>query len=128
MSEEGRAAGATRIGSPGDHAETHTATSGIEHTGSDHAATDRAEAERAARTTGLNQGMQVLSYLISGVVCYGLLGWLGDHLLGTGFLLPLGIVVGAGLGAYVIIRRFGQLGQQTTGMTRRTTDNTKGIT
>ena len=56
----------------------------------------------------MNQGMRVLSYLISGVTLYGLLGWLGDHLLGTSFLLPIGIVGGAALGVYVIIRRFGR--------------------
>jgi F0F1-type ATP synthase assembly protein I len=57
----------------------------------------------------MNQGMRVLSYLISGVLVYGLLGWLGDHYLGTGFLLPIGIVSGAAFGVYVIIRRFGRV-------------------
>jgi F0F1-type ATP synthase assembly protein I len=56
---------------------------------------------------GMNQGMQVLSYLISGVVLYGGLGWLGDHFLGTGFLLPIGIVLGAGFGIYLVVKRFG---------------------
>jgi ATP synthase protein I len=56
---------------------------------------------------GMNQGMQVLSYLISGVVLYGGLGWLGDHFLGTGFLLPVGIVLGAGFGIYLVVKRFG---------------------
>ena len=55
---------------------------------------------------GMNQGLQVLSYLIAGIGVYGFLGWLGDHFLGTGFLLPLGIVVGAALGIYVVIKRF----------------------
>ena len=39
--------------------------------------------------------MRVLSYLISGVLVYGALGWVGDHFLGTRFLLPVGIVLGA---------------------------------
>jgi len=70
--------------------------------GDDHdAAADRGGAQ------GMNQGMQVLSYLISGVVLYGGLGWLGDHLLGTAFLLPAGIVLGAGFGIYLVIARFG---------------------
>ena len=64
---------------------------------------------KAEKLDGMNLGMRVLSYLISGVGFYGFLGWLGDHYLGTGFLLPLGIVLGAGLGCYVIIRRFGNL-------------------
>ncbi|MFL6026510.1 MAG: hypothetical protein ACJ72K_06220 [Friedmanniella sp.] len=55
---------------------------------------------------GMNQAMQALSYLISGVVFYGGLGWLGDHYLGTGFLIPVGIVLGAGFGIYLVIKRF----------------------
>jgi len=58
-------------------------------------------------SVGMDQGMRVLSYLIAGVGVYGFLGWLGDHLLGTSFLLPIGIVAGAAFGVYVIIRRFG---------------------
>ena len=56
----------------------------------------------------MDQGMRVLSYLISGVLLYGALGWLGDHFLGTRFLLPMGIVLGAAFGIYTIIRRFGR--------------------
>ena len=57
----------------------------------------------------MDLGLRVLSYLISGVLVYGLLGWLGDHYFGTKFLLPIGIVAGAAFGAYVIIRRFGRI-------------------
>jgi F0F1-type ATP synthase assembly protein I len=60
----------------------------------------------SAGSQGMNQGLQVLSYLVAGIGAYGFLGWLGDHFLGTGFLLPLGIVVGAALGIYVVIKRF----------------------
>jgi len=76
---------------------------------------DRAAIERIPSSVGMNQGMQVLSYLISGIALYGLLGWLGDQLLGTSVLLPVGIVLGAGLGIYVVIRRFGQVGLTRTG-------------
>ena len=57
----------------------------------------------------MDLGLRVLSYLISGVVIYGLLGWLGDHYFGTRFLLPIGIIAGAAFGVYVIIRRFGRI-------------------
>jgi ATP synthase protein I len=67
-----------------------------------------------AKLDGMNLGMRVLSYLISGVGFYGFLGWLGDHFLGTSFLLPVGIVAGAALGCYVIIRRFGALDEVAT--------------
>jgi F0F1-type ATP synthase assembly protein I len=59
--------------------------------------------------SGMDQGMRVLSYLIAGVLVYGGLGWWGDHYFGTGFLLPIGIVLGAAGGCYVIIRRYGQV-------------------
>ena len=61
------------------------------------------------KSDGMDLGLRVLSYLISGVLLYGLLGWLGDHYLGTRFLLPIGIVAGAAFGVYVIIRRFGRI-------------------
>ncbi|BAK36035.1 hypothetical protein MLP_30210 [Microlunatus phosphovorus NM-1] len=64
--------------------------------------------------------MRVLSYLLAGVALYGGLGWLADHLLGTGFLLPVGIVLGAAAAAYTIIRRFGR--------TTETTDKTSKAT
>jgi ATP synthase protein I len=70
---------------------------------------DQPTPQGGEKTDGMNQGMRVLSYLISGVAVYGLLGWLGDHYLGTGFLLPVGIVLGAALGVFVIIRRFGRI-------------------
>jgi ATP synthase protein I len=70
---------------------------------------------KADKLDGMNLGMRVLSYLISGVGFYGFLGWLGDHFLGTGFLLPIGIVLGAGLGCYVIIRRFGTVENDDSG-------------
>ena len=71
--------------------------------------------QRGAKLDGMNLGMRVLSYLISGVAFYGFLGWLGDHFLGTGFLLPIGIVAGAALGCYVIIRRFGRIEDEPGG-------------
>jgi F0F1-type ATP synthase assembly protein I len=70
---------------------------------------DQPKSQGGERSEGMDLGLRVLSYLISGVLVYGLLGWLGDHYLGTKFLLPIGIVGGAAFGAYVIIRRFGRV-------------------
>ena len=67
------------------------------------------EPRRSDQSQGMDQGLRVLSYLISGVLVWGLVGWAGDWLFGTSFLLPIGIVLGAALGVYVIIRRFGQV-------------------
>jgi ATP synthase protein I len=60
-----------------------------------------------ATSAEMNQGMRVLSYLIAGIGLYGLVGWAGDHWLGTRFLLPIGLVVGATLAMYIVIKRFG---------------------
>jgi F0F1-type ATP synthase assembly protein I len=71
---------------------------------------------RPEGSAGMNQGMQVLSYLITGIGFYGLLGWLGDRWLGIHALLPVGIVVGAGLAVYLVVKRFGaaEVGPGTT--------------
>ncbi|GAB3196436.1 hypothetical protein GCM10027062_05670 [Nocardioides hungaricus] len=45
-------------------------------------------------------------YVVSGVACYGFLGWLLDRWLGTGFLVAVGILAGAGLGIYLTFVRF----------------------
>jgi ATP synthase protein I len=65
----------------------------------------RDQGRSAPDSTAMDQGMRVLSYLISGVLLYGALGWVGDHFLHTRFLLPIGIVLGAAFGIYTTIRR-----------------------
>ncbi|QGF24451.1 hypothetical protein [Raineyella fluvialis] len=55
---------------------------------------------------GMETGMRILSYLASGLILYGGLGWLGDKFLGTEFLLPLGLIIGLGLAMFVIIKRY----------------------
>jgi F0F1-type ATP synthase assembly protein I len=53
-------------------------------------------------------GWRVLSYLIGGVVVYGGIGFGLDRLFGTQFLLPVGIVLGAGLTVLLLHFRFGK--------------------
>jgi ATP synthase protein I len=77
--------------------------------GQPEAADHQPKEQGGEKSNGMDLGLRVLSYLIAGVGLYGLLGWLGDHYLGTGFLLPIGIVAGAAFGCYVIIRRFGRV-------------------
>jgi F0F1-type ATP synthase assembly protein I len=48
----------------------------------------------------------VLSYLISGPLVYGGIGWLADRWLGTGVFVAIGIVVGMGLSLYIIVMRY----------------------
>lgn len=67
---------------------------------------DQDPTRRSASTVGVNQAMTVLSHLIAGIGIWGVLGWLGDRALHTGFLTPLGVVLGATLAIYVVIKRF----------------------
>ncbi|QBR91726.1 AtpZ/AtpI family protein [Nocardioides euryhalodurans] len=52
---------------------------------------------------------QAFSYLVTGVLFYGLVGWALDRWLETSFLVIIGIFVGAGLGIYMTFGRFGGL-------------------
>ena len=52
-------------------------------------------------------GWRVLSYLIGGVLLYGGIGFGLDRLFGTEFLLPVGIVLGAGLTVLLLHFRYG---------------------
>lgn len=54
-----------------------------------------------------DDGMLVLSYLLSGIIFYGGLGWVGDHFLHTSWLLPLGLIVALVTSIYLIIKRYG---------------------
>jgi len=53
-------------------------------------------------------GWRVLSYLIGGIVVYAGGGWLLDRWLGTSFLLPVGLVLGAGLAVLLLYFRYGR--------------------
>ncbi|TWD75131.1 hypothetical protein FB561_6569 [Kribbella amoyensis] len=53
-------------------------------------------------------GWRVLSYLIGGVLVYGAIGFGLDRWLGTQFLLPVGIVLGAGLTIALLHFRYGR--------------------
>ena len=50
----------------------------------------------------------VIAYLLAGPAGFGLLGWLLDALIGTEFLLPVGVVLGMVLSMYVIWVRYGR--------------------
>lgn len=64
------------------------------------------EVEGVARQTDL--GNAVIGYLLAGPLTFGGLGWLGDWLLDTRFLLPVGVVLGMVLSLYVIWLRYGR--------------------
>lgn len=50
------------------------------------------------------------SYLVAGVLFYGLVGWLLDQWLGTRFLVAAGVLLGGVLGTYMMVL---QLRRQT---------------
>jgi ATP synthase protein I len=53
-------------------------------------------------------GMTALSYLIAGILVWGLIGWLVDRWLDTGGIATgIGVVLGAAGGVYLIVRRLG---------------------
>lgn len=65
------------------------------------------QAEESPR--GSEDGLAVLSYILAGLLLYGGLGWLGDHYLGTTWLLPVGLIVGFVSSIYLIYKRYGSV-------------------
>ena len=65
-------------------------------------------------------------YLVSGVLVYGLLGWLVDRWLGTSFVVAIGILLGAGLGTYMTFMRFNADRQPTSAVQDSTHDGQDG--
>lgn len=51
--------------------------------------------------------VQAVSYLVAGVLAYGLAGWGLDRWLGTNWIVAIGVIVGAALGIYMTWLRFG---------------------
>ena len=92
------------------------------------AAHDQPRSQGGGKSEGMELGLRVLSYLISGVLVYGLLGWLGDHYIGTKFLLPIGIVAGAAFGVYMIIRRFGHIDEAAPAVSAKDRNNRATVT
>lgn len=64
------------------------------------------EVEGMARQTDMAN--KVIGYLLGGPLAFGGLGLLGDWLLDTWFLLPVGAVLGMGLSLYTIWLRYGR--------------------
>ena len=69
----------------------------------------RAQKQAAARgrAEGLDVGWTVSGYLISGMVAYGLIGWLIGRAVHIGFLFPVGMLVGLAISISFVIYRYG---------------------
>jgi len=50
----------------------------------------------------------VVGYLVSGLVAWGGLGALADHLLDTRLFFPIGLALGSVLGVYLVWVRYGR--------------------
>lgn len=58
------------------------------------------------QASGFVAGWTVLSYLISGPLLYGGLGWLLDRWLGTQVFVLIGLLAGMALSFYMIVLRY----------------------
>lgn len=66
------------------------------------------QAERQS-PTGREDGMVVISTILSGIIFYGGLGWVGDHFLHTSWMLPVGLILGLVVAIYLIFKRYGSV-------------------
>ncbi|MCI0687092.1 MAG: AtpZ/AtpI family protein [Sporichthyaceae bacterium] len=57
---------------------------------------------------GPGDGYVIIAYLLSGMILWGGVGWLLDRWLGTGFLLLIGLLIGAAASVYLVYVRFGR--------------------
>ncbi|TMK82076.1 MAG: hypothetical protein E6G47_01470 [Actinobacteria bacterium] len=57
----------------------------------------------------MSTGWTISAYLLSGILVWGGVGWLIDHLVGTPKVFTaIGMVLGAGLGVYLVYIRYGR--------------------
>lgn len=54
-------------------------------------------------------------YLVAGVAVYGLIGWGLGRWLHAPYLTPIGILVGAALGLYLVFARYGRTSKPNSG-------------
>jgi len=64
--------------------------------------------EARSRAQGLNIGWTVVSYLLSGMAAYGLIGWLIGRAVGVSMLFPIGMLVGLAISLGFVIWRYGR--------------------
>jgi ATP synthase protein I len=63
-----------------------------------------------------NPGWTVFSYLLSGMIVYGAIGWaIGRWVVHSTLLFPIGMVVGLALAVTLVILRFGRPGAARDG-------------
>ena len=68
----------------------------------------RADKQPPSGDGGQNVGMTVFSYLLSGMVVYGGLGWLISRWTGLSLIFPLGMLFGLAITIGWVIYRYGR--------------------
>ena len=68
----------------------------------------RADKRPTSGDGGQNVGMTVFSYLLSGMVVYGGLGWLISRWTGLSLIFPLGMLFGLAVTIGWVIYRYGR--------------------
>ena len=63
--------------------------------------------ESSGATPRSDDGMAVLSYLLAGLLFYGVIGWLLGRWLNRPWLLAVGLIVGFVASVYLIVKRYG---------------------
>jgi F0F1-type ATP synthase assembly protein I len=66
-----------------------------------------------SRAEGLSVGWTVSGYMVSGMLAYGLIGWLIGRAVHVSLLLPVGMLVGLAISIGFIIYRYGVQGAVT---------------
>jgi ATP synthase protein I len=70
---------------------------------------DNPQDETADSSDGLGDPWAAFGYLVAGVAFYGLIGWGLGEWLNAIWLVPVGILVGAGLGLYLVYAKLGRI-------------------
>ena len=86
----------------------------------------RRTAAAEGRAEGLDIGWTVSGYLVSGMLAYGLIGWLIGRAVHVSLLLPVGMLVGLAISIGFIIYRYGVQGAAAQPKSQRT--STKEMT
>jgi len=68
------------------------------------------DAAAQGRSQGLEVGWTVFGYLISGMLAYGIIGWLVGRAVHAELLFPIGMLVGLAISIGFIIYRYGSQG------------------
>ncbi|MGA4507309.1 AtpZ/AtpI family protein [Propionibacteriaceae bacterium G1746] len=72
-----------------------------------------------------DDGMVSLSYILSGVLFYGGLGFAGQHFLGHAWMFPVGLVVGVIASTYLVVKRYSSKEDSSTGAPAGANSKTK---